>query len=247
MAEQYTFGTGQLFATPVGGGAPFRFGALQDVSVDFSADVKQLFGQYQFPLDVARGKTKIEGKAATGQVNAAAFNTYYFGQTVTDGQEMLQAINEAASVPGMMPFTVTVANAADFIMDLGVYVAATGEQLTQVASAPAQGEYTVSNVGVYTFNSMDANLALLFNYLYEGSTGADLAIGNPLMGATPKFQMVLSQIYNGNTTTLLLYSCTAEKLSLPFKQDDYLIADMSFQAQANSAGQVGRFSTTQTG
>lgn len=61
MSEQYTFGTGNLYTTPVGGGAPFRFGALQDVGVDFSADVKQLFGQFQFPLDVARGKTKIEG------------------------------------------------------------------------------------------------------------------------------------------------------------------------------------------
>lgn len=245
MSEQYTFGTGQLFATPVGGGAPFRFGALQDVGVDFSADVKQLYGQYQFPLDVARGKTKIEGKAATGQVNASAFNTYYFGQTMTADAEMLQAINEAHSVPAMSAYTVSVTNAADFIMDLGVYYATTGNQLQQVESMPGEGEYTVSDAGLYTFNSMDASEALLFNYLYDGAVGSTLNIGNPLMGNTPKFQMVLSQIYNGNTTTLLLYSCTAEKLSLPFKQDDYLIADMSFQAQANAAGQVGRFSTTQ--
>lgn len=245
MSEQYVFGTGQLFTTPVGGGAPFRFGALQDVSVDFSADVKQLFGQYQFPLDVARGKTKVEGKAATGQVNASAFNTFYFGQTVTAGTELKQAISEAASVPAMMPFTVTVAQAATFYLDLGVYDAATGAQYVQVSGAPNQGEYSVSSMGVYTFNAMDASAALLFNYLYDSATGAEIAIGNPLMGDTPKMQMVLSQVYNSNTTTLVLFSCTAEKLSLPFKQDDYLIADMSFQAQVNAAGQLGRWSTTQ--
>lgn len=243
MSEQYTFGTGQMFALPVDGGAPFRFGALQDVSVDFGADVKALFGQYQFPLDVARGKTKIEGKAATGQVNASSFNTYYFGQTVTSGSSLVQAINEAHDVPAMMPFTVTVTNAADFFQDLGVYDATTGAQLVQVASAPAVGQYSVSDAGVYTFNAMDADRELLFNYLWEDNEGEDLAIGNPLMGSTPKFRMILSQIYNGKTFTLVLYSCTAEKLSLPLKQDDYLIADMSFQAQANSANQVGRLST----
>lgn len=240
---QYVFATGDLFSTPVGGGAPFKFGALQDVSVDFSADVKQLFGQYQFPLDVARGKTKIEGKAATGQVNAEAFNTFYFNQTVTSGQ-LQRAINEAASVPAMMPYTVSVDEAANFYMDLGVFYAATGVQLVQVASAPAQGQYSVSDMGVYTFNSMDASAALLFNYLWNDSAGSTLDIGNPLMGDTPKFQMVLSQTYNGKTFTLVLYSCTAEKLSLPLKQDDYLIADLTFQAQANDANQVGALTTT---
>lgn len=241
---QYVFATGDLFSTPVGGGAPFKFGALQDVSVDFSADVKQLFGQYQFPLDVARGKTKIEGKAATGQVNAEAFNTFYFNQTVTSGQ-LQRAINEAHSVPAMSAYTVTVDHdMAEFYLDLGVFYAATGVQLVQVESAPAQGQYSVDANGVYTFNSMDASAALLFNYLWNDSAGSTLDIGNPLMGDTPKFQMVLSQTYNGKTFTLVLYSCTAEKLSLPLKQDDYLIADLTFQAQANDANQVGALTTT---
>jgi len=240
---QYVFATGDLFSTPVDGGAPFKFGALQDVSVDFSADVKQLFGQYQFPLDVARGKTKIEGKAATGNIDAAAFNTFYFNQTVTSGQ-LQRAINEAASVPAMMPYTVSVDEAANFYMDLGVFYAATGVQLVQVASAPAAGQYSVSDMGVYTFNASDASEALLFNYLWNDSAGQTLDIGNPLMGDTPKFRMVLSQTYAGKTFTLVLYSCTAEKLSLPLKQDDYLIADLTFQAQANDANQVGALTTT---
>jgi len=243
--SQYVFGTGQLFATPVGGGAPLRFGALQDVSVDFNGDLKQLFGQYQFALDTARGKTTIEWKASTGNIDISAFNQIFFGGTVDTGDELIQVFNEPASVPAMSTYTVTVAHGADFVMDLGVYYAATGAPLKQVPSAPTTGQYTVSAAGVYTFAVGDAGKALLFNYLYESaSTGGSLEITNQLMGSTPKFQLVLSQIYEGKNFTMLLYSNTAEKLSLPLKQDDYLIAELSGQSMADSANRVARITTT---
>lgn len=243
--SQYTFGTGQLFATPVGGGAPLRFGALQDVSVDFNGDLKQLFGQYQFALDTARGKTKIEWKASSGNIDVQAFNTLFFGQTVDIGNELIQVFNEAASVPATTTYTVTVAHGADFVMDLGVYNATTGLPLKQVAGSPAAGEYSVNTAGVYTFNVAQASAPMLFNYLYESaSTGGSMELGNPLMGTTPKFQMVLSQVYDGKSFTLMLYSNTCEKLSLPLKQDDYLIAEMSGQSMADSANRVARLTTT---
>lgn len=244
--SQYVFGTGQLFATPVGGGAPLRFGALQDVSVDFNGDIKQLFGQYQYALDTARGKTKIEWKASTGNIDVEAFNQLFFGETVDAGNQLLQVINEAAAVPAT-PFEVTVAHAADFVMDLGVYNAATGLPLQQVASSPTTGQYSVSAAGVYTFAAADTLLNMLFNYLWEDATaGGSIDLSNQLMGTTPKFQLVLSQIYDAKTFTLLLYSNVAEKLSLPLKQDDYLIAEMSGQAMADAANRVARITTTST-
>lgn len=243
--SQYVFGTGQLFATPVGGGAPLRFGALQDVSVDFSGDVKQLFGQYQYALDTARGKTKIEWKASTGNIDVEAFNQIFFGESVETGSQLIQVINEAASVPAMTTYTVTVANAADFVMDLGVYNATTGLPLKQVASGPATDEYSVSTGGVYTFNVAQASAAMLFNYLWEdATTGGSLEINNQLMGNTPKFQLVLSQIYDSKNFSLILYSNVADKLSLPLKMDDYLLAELSGQAMADAANRVARITTT---
>jgi len=94
--SQYVFGTGQLFAMPVGGGAPLRFGALQDVSVDFSGDIKSLHGQYQFPLDVARGKSKVEWSANSGNIDVEAFNQVYFGGTVASGDEVVRGIADGA-------------------------------------------------------------------------------------------------------------------------------------------------------
>lgn len=243
--SQYVFGTGQLFATPVGGGAPLRFGALQDVSVDFSGDIKMLYGQYQFALDVARGKTKIEWKAASGNIDVEAFNQVFFDGTVEAGDELLQVFNEAGTVPAMSTYTVTVTHGADFVMDLGVYYATTGLPLVQVPSGPAAGQYSVSAAGVYTFNVAQASAAMLFNYLWESSsTGGSLEISNQLMGVAPKFQLVLSQVYDSKTFTLLLYSNVADKLSLPLKQDDYLIGEISGSAQANAANKIGRITTT---
>lgn len=245
---QYVFGTGQLYATPIGGGAPLRIGALQDVSVEFSGDVKQLFGQYQFPLDVARGKTKIEGKIGTGNIDVSAFNQLFFGQTVTNNSQKVQAINEAATIPATPgPYTVTAANAADFYLDLGAYLVSTGQALRQVSGAPADGEYSVNvATGVYTFNAAQQGAAILLNYIYDSTTAGSgtLNINNQLMGVTPKFQIVASQTYNSQTFTMCLYSVVADKLSLPLKQDDYLVSEISYQAQANSANQIGFISTT---
>lgn len=242
--SQYVFGTGQLFSTPVGGGAPLRLGALQDVSVDFNGEIKSLFGQYSFPLSTARGKTTIEWKAMSGNIDVSAFNTMFFGQTVAADDELLQAINEAGTVPAMTTYTVTVDEAATFFMDLGVTLA-DGTPLVQVASMPGAGEYSVSSMGVYTFNAAQASANVLINYLYESaSTGGTLTLSNTLMGSMPQFQLVLTQVFESKTFTLILFAATAEKLSLPLKQDDYLIADLSGQAFANSANQVGRITTT---
>lgn len=242
---QYVFGTGQLFSTPVGGGAPLRFGALQDVSVDFSGDIKQLFGQYQYALDVARGKAKIEWKAAAGNIDVNFYNTIFFDETLETGDQLKQVFNETGTVPAMSTYTITVSHGADFYMDLGVYVVSTGLPLQQVAASPATGQYTVSAVGVYTFNSAQASVPVLINYLYEESAaGGSLEITNQLMGQAPRFQLVLSQLYDSKQFTLILYSNVAEKLSMPLKQDDYLISEINGQAMADSANRVARLTTT---
>lgn len=243
--SQYVFGTGQLFATPVGGGAPLRFGALQDISVDFSGDIKQLFGQYQYALDVARGKTKIEWKASSGNIDVNAFNQVFFGGSVAGGDELIQVINEAGTIPAT-PFQLTASHGANFVMDLGVYYSATGLPLKQIPSGtPTTGQYKVSAAGVYTFAAADTTLGVLLNYLWDSaSTGGSLIVTNQLMGNTPRFQLVLSQQYEAQNFTLLLYSNVCEKLTLPLKQDDYLIADLSGQAFADAANRVARITTT---
>src|SRR5690349_13297827 len=227
---QYSFGSGLLWAirTDIATQAPVRLGTLQDVSVDFAGELKELYGQYQFPVDTARGKTKITGKAKFARISALMFNQVFFGGSTSSGQDI--AINdEAGTIPGT-PYQITVAHAANFVQDLGVRDGVTGEPLVLVAASPATGQYAVSNVGVYTFAAADTTKTVLIDYVYSVTTGQTISGVNQLMGASPRFAAWFSNTYEGKTVTLKLFQCTSTKLTLQTKIDDYTIPEMDFSA-----------------
>ncbi len=141
-------------------------------------------------------------------------------------------------MPGTAAYTVTVGNHATFVADLGVAYASTGTLLTPVASSPATGQYTVS-AGTYTFSAGDANASLLFTYTYTVTGGTALALTNQLMGSQPTFKLVLSEQYQGKTLNVQLNAVIAPKLSLAFKNEDFMIPELDFQASADPAGNIG--------
>ena len=244
---QYSFGSGVLFGTrsDVANATPIRFGALQDVSIDFSFTLKELHGQYQFPLAVGRGAGKISGKAKFAQINGLTLNSLFFGQSLATGQT-LTSLTEAQSVPAASPYTVTVANAATFAADLGAVYAATGLPLAKVASAPAQGQYSVSAAGVYTFAAADASAAILISYTYaQASAGATMTIANQLLGTAPTFQANFYEVFNGKQVNLQLNQCVGEKLTLATKQEDFTIPEFDFMAFADAAGNIGKISVAE--
>jgi hypothetical protein len=246
----FQFGSGTLFGVPVGGNTaanptPTKFGTLQDVSLDISGDVKQLYGQKQFPEAVARGKCKITGKAKFAYINGKQLNDIFFGQTMGVGMKQI-SLDEAATIP-TTPFQVTVANAANFVNDVrgdqGVRYttgAKAGQPLAKVASSPAAGQYSVNTAtGVYTFAAADTGSAVIISYLFTvAASGTQLNITNQLMGFAPTVQVLLSEIYNGNQFSVLLYNTMASKLNFATKQEDFIVPELDFEAFANSAGQV---------
>jgi hypothetical protein len=237
---QYAFGVGALIAlrTDTATATPAQFGTLQEVQLDMSFTVKELTGQFQAPVALARGGLKITGKAKAARVSAANFNNIFFGQTLGTGNTLTQ-LNEAGT-PAGGSHAVTVGNHATFVADLGVAYAATGAMLVPVASSPAVGQYTVNNsTGVYTFNAGDASAALLFTYSYTTNSGTSLALSNQLMGSAPTFQLVLNEQYQGKTLNLQLNSVLSPKLSLAFKNEDFMIPEFDFQAAADAAGNIG--------
>src|SRR6266446_8279019 len=104
---QFGFGTGVMFAVrnDIANQTPVRFGAMQEVTVDFAGDTKMLYSQSQYPIDVARGKVKIDCKAKVAQISAALFNTIFWGGTIAAGQTLI-AYAESHTVPGTTPFSV---------------------------------------------------------------------------------------------------------------------------------------------
>ena len=235
----FEFGAGTLWGFPVGGNVatnptPLKFGTLQDVSLDISGDVKQLYGQKQFPEAVARGKCKITGKAKFANINGKTFNDLFFGQNVVTGMKKVSLDETGTITTG----AVTVTNSAQFVQDWGVRYSATGLPLTKVASAPAVGQYTVA-AGVYNFNTTENGTQVLISYTFNASaSGVQVNITNQLMGFAPTIQVLLETVYNLNQFSVLLYSCVASKLSFTTKQEDFIIPEFDFEAFANASGQV---------
>jgi len=237
----FQFGSGTLWGYPVSGNlaanpTPIKFGTLQDVSLEISGSLKELYGQNQYAEAVARGKCKIAGKAKFAQIVGKHVNDLFFGQTMTSGQK-LTSLDEAQSVPASSPYTITVTNSAQFVDDWGVRYSATGLPLVKVTSAPVQGQYSVS-AGTYTFAAADAGAAVLISYRYTSAAGVQLNIRQQLMGFAPTFQILLNEQYAGKQANLLLYSCVAEKLTWATKNEDFLVPEFDFEAFSNAGGQV---------
>ena len=250
----FGFGAGALYGTPltdfqgnaIANPTPVLFGTLQDVSVDISADVKELFGQNQFADAIGRGKAKITGKAKFARMNGLMINSLFFGQTVTSS--ILADVNDTtgALIP-TTPFqiTPTVPNSGTWAADLGVRNAV-GNPMVRVASAPTTGQYSVA-AGVYTFAAADTGLNVFISYQYTAaSTVAKTGtINNVAMGAAPTFQCDLSDGYLGSGLTLTLYKCLATKIAFATKQDDFMIPELDFSAFSNAAGQVLKWGTSE--
>lgn len=248
MGKQYVFGSGSLFAynTTTANSTPEQFAALQNVSLDFQFNLKELYGQNNFPLTVARAAGKITGKAMNASFQARQFNDIFFGGTLASGQ-LNTALNETGTIPGT-PYQITAANTATFVTDLGVTNAATGLQFVKVASGPATGQYSVSAAGVYTFAAADTTVAVKLNYTYTtAGSGQKITVSQALMGVAPNFAMTLNSVYNGQQFTVVLNACVANKLAIATKTEDFTVPDFEFQAFADASGTIGTLSFANAG
>jgi hypothetical protein len=220
---------------------PYRFGVLQNAQVDFKGDLKKLYGQKQFPVAKARGKIDVTVKAKLAVLDPNLLNQLYFAQAGASGITLV-ADGEAQNVPASSPYTVTVANASTFLNDYGVQYSATQQQLTRLASGtPAQGQYTVSSAGVYTFAAADEGAAMLISYTYTVTArGETITLTNQLMGYAPNFRALLYNTTSGKFIGLELFNCTASEISLPTKQEDFWIVDFNFDASTDSTDTLGK-------
>lgn len=234
------FNTGELFTNPVGGNqatnpTPIHVGTMQDISVAFDQAIKELWGSYNTPDDVAPGRLKITGKFSFGALDIDLFNNVMFGQAVTTGIKLIQT--QVTTVPAVTPFTVTVTNSATFLTDLGVSYA-NGQNFQKVASPSAAGQYSVA-AGVYTFDTADAGASISITYTStEATTGRTLTVTRQQMGFGPSFEMYLENSYQGTGNGLHLFSCRISKLNVPVKQDDYTKSEFDFECYSNAAGQI---------
>jgi len=242
--SQYQFGSGVLFGrsltnTPA---TPVRFGALQDVTIDFAFTVKPLYGSFQFPLAVGRGTGKVTGKANFAQFNAQAFNDLFFGLSNPATGETKTAVQEAQTVSANI---VTVTHNTTYVQDLGVVKASDGTVYTRVAEGAEVGQQYSCNetTGVYTFNNSHNATAVLVSYQYtDAANGKIITMTNQLLGNAPQFIGVFTSIYNSKQITLTLNACMSSKLTLATKLEDWTIPSFDFEAFCDSSNTLGTMS-----
>ena len=246
IVPQGLFGPGILILTrtDLPNQTPYNVGFVNEFSYDFGFDTKQLYGQNQFALLAARGTAKTTGKIKAATASGQTLNTMLLGGAWTLGTQYAMATSPSTAIPAT-PFqiTPTVPSSGTWNADLGVYNAATGQQLTIVASAPAAGQYSVS-AGVYTFSSADhtSGISVLINYAYTFSTGAtgmsQTMLNNPI-GTTPTFQLdYVSTLYNA-TYYLRLFNCIGGKSAFAHKLTDFMMPEYDFEFFSNANQQVG--------
>lgn len=252
---QVSFGPAVMFGERVdqtgSGIGPRQFGLMQDVDITFTYTSKELYGQTQFPAVIARGQGKITGKAKLAQINVLLYSDLFFG-LASAPNSVTMSQDEPETIPATSPYTVSVANATQYVDDAGVWMAATGDRFNRVTSPANHLEYGLNPAtGVYTFASPDSGQAVRISYTYnQPTTGRSFTIINQTQGFTPAwkckiYQKVSPTVPGGPTQslpwTLILNACVSSSLSIPTAQDNWTLNAFDFSAFADASGTIGTY------
>ena len=253
IVPQGLFGPGILWMTrtDIANGTPANIGFVNEFTMDISFSTKQLFGQNQFPLLVARGEGKATGKIKAAVLSGTAMNTMLIGGTWTNGTQYDATTTAATPIP-VAPFTITptVPSTGTFDTDLGVTASVVGtsalqvgQVMTLVTGTPTTGQYAVS-AGVYTFASADnvfgVSVKISFAYHYTlGATGQSQIIQNLPIGNTPTFQLDYKTTLYGATYYVRLFNAVGSKFALQHKISDFAMPEYDFEFYANANQQIG--------
>ena len=248
--DKISFATGRLFATPVGGGARLSYGDLTDVSVDIKVDLKEAYGEGQYPISVADGHRSIDimGKHYTLRLDALG-NDLAGTTSATTSSATAFSWDEAGIVPGT-PFQYTMNNASGYLAGsavlkvyVGVNKAPTTYQIT--TGAPVAGVSAQISAGVITFAAGDAGLAFIVTYQYANTNGQQIQLANTFQGSTSAYQMVLAKRDRSpidNSIGQLIFTFNAVRfggIKADYKEGDFTVYERSFKAFADPTGVVG--------
>ena len=242
-----SFGPGILIITrtDLANQTPVNVGFVQEFSIDLAGETKELYGQNQYALVVARGTIKASGKWKAAEISAYAWNSVFFGQSTLSQGGFQWNVGEKHAITGGL---VTVTNSASFDKDLGVIYDATRNPSFLQTAAPTVGNYEQSN-GVYTFNTIENGLTVDITYSSTTTAGQSLMVTSQLIGTTPTFQLdyytALNQPSGGSTTGFAnltfacrVFYCVADKESIGFKLTDFMMPEFDFMVGANVQGNV---------
>jgi len=240
--DQYVFSAGALFYKPSGNSpTPMQFGALQGVTLTASFAERQAYGRNVFPLKIMRGAGKLTGQAHFASIDARLFSDLVVGNSAPSSGAIRIVTDEPHTVSSA---SANAAHAANFVGDLGVVRASNSAAYERVLSGPIGRQYTCNETtGVYGFDSPQNGKDILLRYSWQdSSSGSSVALQNQQQAASPYFQIVLNESFQGQQMTVVLNACCSTKLSAQFSKDDFTIPQFEFVSMQDSNGVVGTIS-----
>jgi len=238
-----SFGAGRVFATGnYANPTPIRFLTPQSQGIDIKRKVESLFGENQLAVAVAAGEMEVTGKVEYSKSVARVLADLLFGDSGAAGN-YAEADGEAGTVPAMTSYTITVANAATYLFDLGVIDVATGVIMSRVAAASevAGKSYSLNaTTGVYTFAAGDANTNVKISYGYSvASVGESIVLNNQLQGPASAAQVVHVLPYGAEQDMFVFPNCIFSSNSLTAKNNGFGSTSAEYTAACNTAGSLG--------
>lgn len=237
VGDNLYFHTAEVYVKPTSANAnTIRVGVIQEVSIEIKRDLKELFGEGKYAVDVASGNESISGKYKSGEFDPNWLAENFLAATRSTGTLELVRGELGTVAAG----EITVAGAADYSEDYGVIDQVTDKPLKRVASAPAVGQYSVDEAtGEYTFNATDNGKKVLISYLKETATGETYTVSNSLAGDSVYCSLFLYKTSrSGKKFGLRLANATFESASFGFKLNEHTMPEGAFKGFAGANGKV---------
>jgi hypothetical protein len=246
------FGPGILIAsrTDITIPAPVNVGFVQEFSIEAAGTIKELFGQNQWPLAVARGTIKGTGKFKAAVISGLAWSALFYGNTETTSNQIAWNVGSTFTL-STASTQQQVGSSLTFDADLGITYVNTGLPFQRVSTgSESSGKYSVGSTtpGLYNFaatetTSLAAGTTIPIKITYTNTTtvGGNLTITNQLIGSTPTFQLDYYTNFNQPASkpfVVRIFSCVAAKHMMQFKLEDFMIPEFDFSLFANAAGNV---------
>src|ERR1017187_6463726 len=244
---------GDVFILPVAGvgnppspNFPQRLLSLASLKIDVKAKNVNLMGQNQYPDDVMTSDKEASIEIEVGRVGIDLINMAAGEMIATGRTDMV--IDEGGpggtAVP-VTPFQITVTGSANFVDDLAVMNAATGQQLQKVTSGPTAGQYSFA-AGIYTFSTGDNVSGVKVKIRYTKAvtaTGRTLSLGNHPQGFGPVVRVLANCPYTSPIATSPFGAINARsvkfnEIGMPFKRDGYLMVPMKGTMYPDGSGTV---------
>lgn len=170
--------------------------SVKGINYEISTELKSLSISKGFPV-----ATAIGAKTITGTLDLAGDDIYFRalveGQKVKVGANGMHFRYADYVIPETGVINLVIDDEGTFTGVVNVLEVATAKKMVKVASNPAVGQFSVSTLGVFTFNVADADKEIQFAYTYKTEKGKQLIVKNYEMGAGAEFVLELFFPKNG--------------------------------------------------